>query len=191
MKLYGSYTSPFVRHCRIALTHLGIPYELVETDHQASKEQSPTHKVPFLEDEHHRLTDSVSILKYAKGLAKEAFFNDIDDFDLFLQVNTAMDATVNVFLLSKEGVTPENSQYLKRQQSRIDTILQNLNDSKQAVVDGALTDGQWRLACYLSWGLFRERFSLDGLDNLQGVLDAAQQDDAFNRTDPTLTPNDI
>ena len=47
-----------------------------------------------------------------------AFFADTTDFDQYCLVNTAMDATINLFLLSKEGVTPDNNGYMKRQHER-------------------------------------------------------------------------
>ena len=60
MQLYGSYTSPFVRHCRIALAQAGISFDLVETDGAQSARLSPTSKVPFLKGDGISLTDSTS-----------------------------------------------------------------------------------------------------------------------------------
>ena len=34
MKLFGSYTSPYVRHCRIVLAQNGQDCEFVETDYE-------------------------------------------------------------------------------------------------------------------------------------------------------------
>ena len=41
MKLYGSYTSPFVRHVRIALLETQQAFEFIETDQAGSSAQSP------------------------------------------------------------------------------------------------------------------------------------------------------
>ena len=50
MKLYGSFTSPFARHCRIVLLETGQACDFVETDYAASAAASPAKKVPFLQD---------------------------------------------------------------------------------------------------------------------------------------------
>jgi len=42
LELYGSYTSPFVRHCRIALLESGLAFTFVETDQVSSAKLSPT-----------------------------------------------------------------------------------------------------------------------------------------------------
>lgn len=47
MELYGSYTSPFVRHCRIALLQTQQDCQFIETDAQQSATLSPTKKVPY------------------------------------------------------------------------------------------------------------------------------------------------
>ena len=41
MKLYGSYTSPFVRHCRVALEETGEQYQFVETDYTQKRRRKP------------------------------------------------------------------------------------------------------------------------------------------------------
>lgn len=160
MKLHGSYTSPYVRHCRIVLARTGLDYEFVETDHAQSAKQSPTARVPFLTDGDLMLTDSASILKYLREKAGQTFFEDVGEYDQFLLVNTALDSTVNVFLLGKDGVTPDTSPYVGRQQLRIDQTLEWLEDlvAGDRMVRGG--DGELRLGCYLSWALFRERFTL-------------------------------
>ena len=91
MKLFGSYTSPYVRHCRIVLARNGQDCRFVETDYEQSAELSPARRVPFLYDDKLMLTDSASILRYLREKAGQPFFPDIRDYDLFLLVNTAMD----------------------------------------------------------------------------------------------------
>ena len=36
MELFGSYTSPYVRHCRIALLETDTKFSLTETDYDTS-----------------------------------------------------------------------------------------------------------------------------------------------------------
>lgn len=178
MRLHGSYTSPFVRHCRIVLAQTGLECEFVETDYAASAQQSPTCRVPFLVDEARMLTDSASIVRYLHERAGQGFCNSIDEFDLFLLVDTVMDSTVNLFLLEKDGVTPETSAYLARQQRRVDQTLAALEQAVDERPPSPGGDACLRLGCYLSWAMFRERISLEGLPGLgafQGEFEADPQ----------------
>ena len=80
-------------------------------------------------------------------------------------------------------VTPENTPYLARQRARIQSGLGEL-DRRFDPADGIVRDSALRCACFLDWALFRNRLSLDGLDNLQGLLQAAKGSDLFNETAP-------
>ena len=98
-----------------------------------------------------------------------------------------MDAAINLFLLEKAGVTPDKVPYLKRQQQRIDDILQLMEDKEHAVAyEGPhpFSDGELRLGCFLSWGLFRERFNLDKYPRLQAFVDKLNDYPYFADTDP-------
>lgn len=184
MKLYGSYTSPFVRHCRMVIAQTGLACEFIETDAVASAEKSPTKKVPFLVDGNITLTDSVVIIKYLREKAGQVFCADIMDFELFCMVNTVMDATVNIFFLElQDKIFAADSQYLTRQQGRVDSGLACLNEFNLPS-SLPLTDGQLRLACYLDWGLFRKRISLAAYPALSQFLALAKTDAVFSDTTP-------
>jgi glutathione S-transferase len=196
MKLYGSYTSPFVRHCRIALlegqAQGTLECEFIETDIVSSGKLSPTKKVPFLIDEKQdsnngndiELTDSASIVMYLREKSGVSFFKDAQDFNLFCNVNTVLDASVNLFFLElKDNILPEEGSYLERHRERVISALSYFNESQYSS-QAPFTDGELRLACFLDWGLFRKRISLEGLDNLQGLLDAARCYDVFAKTAP-------
>ena len=181
MKLYGSQTSPFVRHCRIALNQGGHEYEFIEIDAAAAGEKSPTKKVPMLEADGMRLTDSSSILKYVREKSGGSFMPDLRDFELFCMTNTVMDSAINAFLLGKNGVTADTAGYIGRQNQRVESGLDELNTlvGNQEI---SMSDGITRLACLLDWGLFRNRFSIDSRDNLKSVLDIANADSFFTAT---------
>lgn len=197
MKLFGSYTSPFVRHCRIALLEgqaLGtLECEFVETDIVSSGKLSPTKKVPFLTDtiydeknngEDVELTDSASILMYLREQSGQVFFNSASDFNLFCNVNTVLDASVNLFFLElKDNILPAEGSYLERHHERVLSSLKYFNE-QQYNAQAPFTDGELRLACFLDWGLFRKRINIDGLDNLQALLKAARSYDVFAQTAP-------
>lgn len=183
MKLYGSYTSPFVRHCRIALAESGQHFEFVDTDYAQSAKGSPTQRVPFLRIGELQLHDSSSILKYVREHSGGEFLSDLITFDRYCLVNTALDTCINLFLLERDGFTGEQIPYLKRQQARIDAILKELNDLGWPA-ELPWNDATIRLACFLDWALFRQRLSLDGYPELIKVLQQAREKDVFASTAP-------
>ena len=186
MILYGSYTSPFVRHCRIALAQSNFNFELVEADYAMSAERSPTAKVPFFSDGDIMLTDSSSILKFVREKAGGEYLKEIEDFELFTMTNTVLDASINLFLLENEGFGPGQVNYLSRQQNRIESGLNELNTRFSDNSDLSL-DSSIRCACFLDWALFRDRITLDGLDNLEALLDKAREDEIFAGTAPNIS----
>lgn len=184
MKLHGSYTSPFVRHCRVACAQEGIAFEFVEVDHAASAEQSPVAKMPYLTGiDGGLLSDSSSILKYIRERAGGRFLADLADFETFALANTVVDSMINVFLLETEGFGAEQIRYIGRQQKRIAGGLGALNDRIAGA--GIAQDGALRCACMLDWALFRGRLAnLDNHANLKALLAAANAEPAFADTAP-------
>lgn len=182
MKLYGSYTSPFVRHCRIALLETGLACEFIETDQASSAVQSPTKRVPFLEDGEVFLTDSIAIIKYLREKAGGSYLTDVQELNQFCLVNTALDTTANLFFLQRDGVDLTAYEYTRRQAARIESSLAELNQLNLPS-QAPYNDVQLRLACYLTWGLFRKRINIDGHKNLQEFLTGIQQYQPFKDTD--------
>ncbi len=185
MKLYGSYTSPYVRHCRIVLAQAGLNCKFIQTDYEQSAEMSPTRRVPFLYDAKLMLTDSASILRYLREKAGQAFFPDIRDYDLFLLVNTAMDSTVNLFLLERDGVTPSESSYLLRQRGRVEDTLAYVDRQVGDAPTSMDSDGMIRLGCFLSWALFRKRISLGDHSALAEFQRQFESDPTIAATHPS------
>ncbi len=183
MKLYGSNASPFVRHARIALLQSGTEFSFEQADYDRSAQMSPTAKVPYLVDGERMLTDSSSILKYVRESAGRPFLADIDDYELFAMSNTLLDTAINLFLLEKDGHTPDSVPYLGRQSRRLASGLAEL-DRRFDPADGIRLDSALRCACFIDWALFRERITLDGLDRLAALLQVARDDDAFRATAP-------
>ncbi|MBB1273035.1 MULTISPECIES: glutathione S-transferase family protein [Psychromonas] len=184
MELYGSYTSPFVRHCRIAFLQTELDFKFIEIDATQSAELSPTKKVPLLIDCELQLTDSTSILTHIYEVAGEEFLNDVEEVELYHMANTLLDAYVNLFMLAKfDGITPEKSIYLTRQQQRIESGLVAINNKKfsQAL---PLTHAEVRLAAFVDWATYRELLSLNDYPHLQQLLTLANTDPIFVETAP-------
>jgi glutathione S-transferase len=187
MELYGSYTSPFVRHCRIALLESNFPFTFVETDAAGSAKLSPTQKVPFLKYREkgveEMLTDSSAILKIIREESGKAFFRNVQEFNSYCTANTLLDTAINLFYLEKENLTPKTSTYLARQQSRMETGMAELNKLKFSTV-APFNDAEIRIACFLDWALFRNRITLDAHTNLKTFLDNIRQYPHFAATAP-------
>ena len=187
MELYGSYTSPFARHCRIALLESGLPFSFVETDAVGSAKLSPTQKVPFLKYKEagvdNMLTDSSAILKKIREQSGKVFFKDVQEFNRYCTANTLLDTAINLFYLEKENLTPKTSTYLSRQQSRMETGLAELNKITYASA-APWNDADIRIACFLDWALFRQRITLDAYPNLQKLLDSIRSYPHFAATVP-------
>ena len=183
MKLFGSYTSPFVRHCRVAMAQGGHEFEFVETDYDMSAAMSPTSKVPFLTDGDLTLTDSGSILKYLREKTGGQFLGDLADYELFAMTNTVLDATINLFLLENNGLTADQVPYLQRQLNRVQSGVQELNRRINPSA-GIGSDSQLRCACYVDWAIFRNRVDFSNSHNLLELLEIANQDPMFRETAP-------
>ncbi|WP_160152031.1 glutathione S-transferase family protein [Microbulbifer sp. ALW1] len=184
MKLFGSFTSPYVRHCRIALMQSGLDWEMVELDIHTSKDPgTPTLRVPFLEDGAFKLTDSTPIVKYVREKSGDVFIPDAVDLDRYCLANTLLDAAINLFLLERSGLDIDTNVYTRRQQQRIELVLKEL-DSAPLPESGQLGDADYRVAVGVAWGQFRNRFSIDAHPNLQQLLQIAGDDATFLATAP-------
>ena len=183
MELFGSYTSPYVRHCRIVMMQLGQTFTLVETNNDMSATGSPTKRVPFLRDGDRFLTDSSSILFYLRKKAGQPFLADLEEVERYHLANTGLEATVNVFQLEKDNITPAQSPYLQRQTARVESILETLNAEKLEIASPA-SDSVLRIASYLGWALFRKRIDLGPYPNLASFFERAQRIPHFPETAP-------
>lgn len=183
MKLYGSFTSPFVRHCRIALLESTLDFEFIETDQTASATLSPTKRVPLLQDGELTLTDSSAILRYIRNKSAVPFIENASQFDQYCMINTALDSTINLFFLARDGVDIERFDYTLRQAQRVDSILAELEQQKWPL-HGPFDDVQIRLACFLSWAVFRQRINIDRYPRMKLFLAAIEREPFFSETAP-------
>ena len=181
MKLHGSYTSPFVRHCRIAMAEESINFEFVPTDFIQSAQQSPTKRVPFLADGDLFLSDSSAILTHVRGKAGKTFLADAREAERYFMATTALDTGINLFLLEKDGLTA--SPYINRQKERMQTTFQALENGMDAW-NGNLDEGFIRLACLLTWVAFRSRFDFSTFGKLTAFDTEVSQRPLLQQTLP-------
>lgn len=183
VKLYGSFTSPFVRHCRFVFQQLSLPFEFVETDYTQSAAGSPMKKVPYMTVGDLQLTDSSSILKYARETAGTQFLPELADFERYTMINTVMDSAINLFLLDRCGITAEQAPYLARQQERVDAGLAALDQSVQ--LEHALEkECHIRCVCFVDWAVYRGRMTFSAYPRLEALAKAANADALFAETAP-------
>lgn len=182
MQLHGSFTSPFVRHCRIVMLQNDTQFEFIETDYAQSAEGSSTMRVPYLFDGDIQLHDSSSIIHYLREKNNQKLYEDALTHDLFLLVNTALDSTINLFLLEKSGVNIQENSYAVRQRNRIERCLQTLNAEAKAGMKW--NDVGIRLACFIDWALYRQRLDFSAYPALLNWLEQAKQYKEFNLTAP-------
>ena len=185
IELYGSTTSPYVRHCRIVLAQENIEYKLIEVDFNTYENMPATGRVPFLKDGDIVLSDSSSITLYLRQKSGKTLFHDPVTYDHFCLVNTMMDAAVNIIRCSLSGTNIEENAHLKRHGDRIKHGLDELEnlDLPQSINDN---DFALRLACFLDWALFREQISLDNHLKLKSFLNTANTLELFSSTSPRL-----
>lgn len=190
IKLFGSYTSPYVRHCRIVLAQTEMPYTFVETDYVASDAGSPTKRVPYLHDGEVKLHDSMAIIHYLRQKSAQAFLATPAETERFALANTVLDTCINVFLLENSGFSDSENTFLRRQQARIDSGLRALNDLMSSTPElPEMSDADWRVACLLDWGLFRQRLNLGNTSNLRHFLSTIQSWQIFEQTAPNTAPS--
>ena len=114
-------------------------------------------------------------------LSIHRYIDSLIDTSIDPSIDTLIDTSINLFLLELEGFTPEQIKYLGRHKRRVEIGLTELNrrfDPQQGVV----RDSELRCSCFLDWALFRNRINLDGLDNLKGLLEAANKVPEFAAT---------
>ena len=188
IKLYGSYTSPYVRHCRIVLDYFKFDWQFVETDGQASASMSPSQKVPFMKVEETLLTDSMSIVRYLREQKQQSFLESVDQLDNWLLLNTAFDASINVFLLARSGLDVSENIYLQRQKDRIQTCLRVIETWSLPSLDSVYLDDTFiRLACYLEWAAYRQQIDLSGFPRLSSWLEPICASQLFVNSHPSLS----
>lgn len=183
MKLYGSLTSPFVRHCRMVAIETQAPLEFIEIDASVSAVQSPTKRMPYFEDGDIFLADSSAIIRYLRERNGEVFCKTISELDQLCLINTLLEVTTNLFFLNRDGVKIDGTAYGERHKARIDSTLAVV---EQLPLAGAApyNDVELRLAAYIGWCELREVQSFTNYPNIQAFYRGIANYPAFMQTLP-------
>lgn len=197
VRLFGSYTSPFVRRIRIVCLELGVPFSMVDTmtpEGQADlRQRSPIWKVPAAEIDGQLVLDShvisdVLLARYGGlGPLASLALDDTEGRNAVSVIDGALDALINVFYLAKDGVTPEQVPYLEKQRARAASALSWLDarvhepfvTSKQA-----LGLPEVALGTALGWMRFRNAYPIGTHPRLMRCLEALEARPSFLSTAP-------
>ena len=127
LTLYGTTTSPYVRRVRVVAHELGVAVDLVNTATEggqaAMRAVNPVWKVPTAKVGELALLDSQTTCEYLlhnRGPGELARFSadNVHERNLLTAIDGALDSLINVFYLTKDGVTPASSSYVDKQTAR-------------------------------------------------------------------------
>lgn len=196
IRLYGSYTSPYVRRVRIVAEELGLPYEQVDTvpaEGQAElRERSPIWKVPVAEIDGQLVLDSHVITellldRYGQGKLAPLAIDDLEARNAISIIDGALDALINAFYLEKEGVTFEQAPYLKKQRERAASALAWLDQHTHGLFVTSkkqLGLPEIALGTALGWIRFRNVCDVEQYQQLMRCFEALEQRKSFIHTAP-------
>jgi glutathione S-transferase len=161
--LVGSLRSPFVRAVRLFFLQNKIEFDFkvinfleVPADAEYLAQLNPINKVPVLIEGQSKLFDSrviFNVLTQRHGLVPLT----LDEENMLSAVYSALDVSVNLFLLQRGGLDPATpNQYVERQRARLVECLHYLAPWAQGLRVGR----DWRfpamsLYSYLFWARAR------------------------------------
>ena len=165
MKLYGSYTSPFVRRVRVVAGEIGVDHELINTatdEGQATlRKLSPIWKVPVAEIAGRLIYDSRVIIDWLTTCHGWGPLRPPSDRWREANLVNAIDATAEsgilLFYLKRDGLDASKLPFGQRQIDRITAIFEWL--ARELGKDGfgsGLGLSELSLLATLEWMEFRD-----------------------------------
>ena len=115
-----------------------------------------------------------------------------DDENTLLAMDTAVDSTINLFLLELDGIAAEPSAYLRRQQQRVRACLGWVDGKlagRTSFHDGVIAQLDIALVCALQWMQFRKRYPVEDHPNLVQFLAAHASRPSLAETHPSRAQN--
>lgn len=196
IRLYGSNTSPYVRRVRVVADELGLPLELIDSVPDAGqaelRKRNPIWKVPAAEIDGQLVLDSHVITellleRYGRGKLAPLPVDDVEARNAISVIDGALDALINTFYLGKEGVTPEQAPYLKKQRDRAGSALSWL---EQNVHEPFVTSKKQlglpeiALGSALGWMRLRNVYDVEQHQRLMRCFEMLENRPSFHSTQP-------
>lgn len=181
MKLFGTTTSPYVRRVRVVADETHQEIELINTATDEGqvklREVSPIRKVPVARMDGRTLYDSHVIIEW---ILTTRGWNDLapprdpwHEHNLVNAIDEALDSTIQLFYLRRDGVAVDGTVYATRQLERIEAIFAWLATQVQGGRAFRATGGfglaELALVTTLDWMDFRKTYPTEKLDALDAV----------------------
>lgn len=196
IRLFGSFTSPYVRRVRVVADELGLPLEQIDTTPAEGtaelRKRSPIWKVPVAEVDGQLIFDShviteVLLERHGRGKLAPLPVDDIEARNAISVIDGALDALINAFYLGKEGVTPAQAPYLKKQSERAAASLAWLDQNvHEPFVTSRKQLGlpEIALGSALGWMRFRNVYDIEQHQRLMRCFEELEKRPSFHATQP-------
>lgn len=197
MKLYMSNGSPFARKVRVVLLEKGLAFEADVLDglRPPSGELGPTLSVPVLDDGGLRLWESDLIIDYLLRTYPEARAGDDmaaspklspwmarpdrhwQDTRVLATIASCAEAIVNLRLMRPDGLSPDNSDYLARQKTRVERCLDWLESqvTDEGFAPGWFSIMDLAIVCPIAFCEARGVMPWRGRPKLEALFDRSQK----------------
>lgn len=206
--LYFGYISPYSRKIRVILEEKGLDYEAV-TIQAADADTSfnalnPARRVPAFVDGELTLFESNVIVEYllktypqnmsttseplAVAMCREEHY--YSDLLILNAIETMLDSGLTLLQMRNNGISADQSEYLQREQGRIQIILDWLEEraTSAGFVPGVLSIQDLNLVIALQWCNYRGMFDWSGRPTLQDIVDRHAERPSMVNTGPDAAP---
>lgn len=194
-KLYGTWTSPYVRQVRVAALELGVELEFCDTASEAGQRElrglAPLWKVPVAQLDGELLYDSEVILAALSRRHPRSplgpWLQSVPERNLKTVVDGALDSLINAFYLAREGLRPEQVPYLAKQHERAAAALRWVDERVAPMALAAPESFSWAvlsLTTALEWMVYRDAFAVGDFAGLSASLEAHRGRPSLVQTRP-------
>lgn len=206
--LYFGYISPYSRKLRVVLAEKGLEYDAV-TLQAAQADASfnavnPARRVPAFTDGDQTLFESQVIVEYLLATYPENATEDappfartvcrpdhyFDDLLVVNAIETMLDSGLVLLQMRNNGITSEHSEYLGREEGRIQVILDWLEAraTPEGFAPGLFSIQDMNLVITLQWCDYRGMFDWSGRPNLGAIVERYADRPSMASTVPELAP---
>ena len=208
MKLYFSNGSPFARKVRIVLAEKGLAYEadLYDAVRPVSEALGPTLAIPVLDDGPLRLWESDLIVDYLLRTYPQATTDKVarpplspwlarpekhwEDMTTLATIASCAASIVNLRLMQNDDITPDNSDYLARQKTRVERCLDwlEVRATDEGFAPGWFSIMDIAFICPVTYCEARGVMSWRGRPKLERVYERHQQRPSLLATPINILP---
>ena len=196
VQLLGTVTSPYVRRVRAVAHALSIPLELTDTFTDEGQAQlralHPLWKVPAATVDGEAVYDSrvlvdLLVRRHGGDTMSPIAADDIETTNVLTVIDGALDALINVFYLTRDGVASPDGSYVAKQKARAASAMNWLE---------ARVDDVWiskhrsfgipeiALCTTLGWMAFRETYPIADHPALMRCFEAHDAVECLAQTRP-------